>query len=130
MSSGYDLFDVALAARKNAYAPYSGFAVGAAVRASSGRIFAGANVENASFPVGTCAEAGALAAMITAGERCLVEALVVGDGSRLLTPCGACRQRLAEFADPQLLVHSAGPTGIRETFTLGALLPHVFDLTT
>ena len=129
MSTAHDLFAAASAAREKAYAPYSGFAVGAAVRASSGRIFAGTNVENASYPVGTCAEAGALAAMVTAGEQSLIEALIVGGDSRLLTPCGACRQRLAEFGGPQTLVHCADPTGIRDTFTLDALLPHAFVLT-
>ena len=95
-----DLLAAARAARANAYAPYSHFAVGAAVRAASGAIFSGANVENAAYPVGTCAEAGAIAAMVAAGEHTLVEALVVGDGEALVTPCGACRQRLREFGAP------------------------------
>ncbi len=125
-----DLFAAAAAARANAYAPYSNFAVGAAVRAGSGRVFAAANVENASFPVGTCAEAGAVAAMVAAGERRIAAVLVLGGavGGRALTPCGACRQRLAEFAGPGTPVHSADANGLRASFTLGALLPEAFTL--
>ena len=122
------LLSAAVAARRNAYAPYSNFAVGAAVRSESGVIFAGTNVENASYPVGTCAEAGAIAAMIAAGGRRIVEALVCGESDVPLVPCGACRQRLAEFADPDILVHAAGQDGIRATFTLDALLPSAFVL--
>lgn len=122
------LFDAAVAAREKAYAPYSNFAVGAAVRTDTGAIFAGANVENASYPVGTCAEAGAIAAMVAAGGRVIVEALVVGGGSQALTPCGACRQRFREFAGPEALIHAAGLDGIKATFTLGALLPEAFVL--
>jgi cytidine deaminase len=123
---GTELLAAALTARANAHAPYSGFAVGAAIRTASGRIFAGANVENVSFPEGTCAEASAVGAMVTAGERSIVEVLTVADGGRLTTCCGGCRQRLAEFARPETLVHAAGPEGIRRTFTLGELLPAAF----
>ncbi len=121
-----DLLAAALAAQQNAYAPYSNFAVGAAVRTASGAIFAGCNAENAAYPVGTCAEAGAIAAMVAAGERRIVEALVVGDGVALVTPCGACRQRLREFANAALIVHVACRDGVRATFTLETLLPHAF----
>jgi cytidine deaminase len=121
-----DLLAAAAAARANAYAPYSAFTVGAAVRTDKGTIFAGANAENASYPVGTCAEAGAVAAMVAAGERVIVEALVVGGGEALVTPCGACRQRLREFAAPHMEVHVAGPEGVRASFTLDALLPFAF----
>ncbi len=121
-----DLLAAALAAQQNAYAPYSNFAVGAAVRTASGAIFAGCNAENAAYPVGTCAEAGAIAAMVAAGERRIVEALVVGDGEALVTPCGACRQRLREFADAALFVHVACRGGVRATFTLETLLPYAF----
>lgn len=123
-----DLLAAAAAARANAYAPYSRFSVGAALRTASGRIFAGCNVENASYPVGTCAEAGAVAAMIAAGERRIVEVLVLGDLDPPLTPCGLCRQRLAEFGAPDAPVHAAGPDGIKATHTLGDLLPHAFAL--
>lgn len=121
-----DLFEAARAAQQRAYAPYSRFHVGAAVRTPSGRIFAGCNVENASYPAGTCAEAGAVAAMIAAGEQRIVEALVVGDGEALVTPCGICRQRLREFAAPDAKVHVAGPDGVRATFTVDGLLPSSF----
>ena len=121
-----DLFAAARAARENAHAPYSGFAVGAAVRAPSGRIFAACNVENAAYPVGTCAEAGAIAALVVAGETRIVEALVTADSAAPVTPCGACRQRLREFADDTTRIHAADSTGVIATYTLGALLPHSF----
>ena len=120
------LFEAALAAQKAAYAPYSGYPVGAALRTASGRIFAGCNVENASFPVGVCAEAGAISAMIAAGERVIAELLILGDGEALTTPCGACRQRIREFAPPETPIHIADRNGIRAAFTQSALLPHSF----
>jgi cytidine deaminase len=120
------LFEAALTAQRAAYAPYSGYQVGAALRAASGRIFACCNVENASFPVGTCAEAGAIAAMIAGGERAIAEMLVIGDGEALATPCGACRQRIREFAAPETPIHIAGPAGLRASFTRSSLLPHSF----
>ncbi|HEX5079940.1 MAG TPA: purine-nucleoside phosphorylase [Geminicoccaceae bacterium] len=123
-----DLLDAALAAYGNAHAPYSQFQVGAAVRTESGRIFAGANVENAAYPEGNCAEASALAAMVAAGERRIVEVLVVAGGERLCTPCGGCRQRLSEFGAPATLVHLCDPGGLRRTVTLGELLPLSFSL--
>ena len=123
-----DLLDAALAAHGNAHAPYSQFQVGAAVRTKSGGIFAGANVENAAYPSGNCAEASALAAMVAAGEREVVEVLVVAAGERLCTPCGGCRQRLSEFGTPQTLVHLCDPGGLRRTVTLGELLPLAFVL--
>ncbi|HEX2478427.1 MAG TPA: purine-nucleoside phosphorylase [Geminicoccaceae bacterium] len=121
-----DLFDAGRAAFENAHAPYSNFKVGAAVRARSGRVFCGANVENASYPEGNCAEASAIAAMVAAGERRITEALVVAVGERLCTPCGGCRQRLAEFAGPDLPIHLCDPQGLRRTVTLGELLPLSF----
>jgi xanthosine phosphorylase len=123
-----DLFEAARAAFENAHAPYSAFSVGAAVRTASGRIFAGANVENASYPEGNCAEASALAAMVAAGERTIAEALVLAAGERLCTPCGGCRQRLAEFAGPAVPIHLCDPDGLRRTVTLGELLPLSFSL--
>ncbi len=121
-----DLLAAATAARANAYCPYSGYAVGAAVRTEAGAIFAGANVENAAYPVGTCAEAGAVAAMVAGGGRRITAVLVVGPGPAPTTPCGACRQRLREFAGPDTPVHVAGPGGVAASFTLGALLPEAF----
>jgi cytidine deaminase len=119
------LLAAALAARANAYARYSGFAVGAAVLTEAAEIFAGANVENVSYPVGTCAEAGAVAAMVAAGGRRIVEALVVSAGGEA-TPCGACRQRLREFADDSTPIHTASLDGIVRTSRLGTLLPEAF----
>ena len=110
-----DLFDAAKAAQDAAYAPYSHFNVGAAMRTPSGAIFAGCNVENAAYPQGACAETGAISAMALAGERRIAEILVIGDGEGLCTPCGGCRQRIREFAAPETPMHIAGPEGLRMT---------------
>jgi cytidine deaminase len=129
-----ELFEAARAVQPRAYAPYSNFHVGAAVRATSGAIYASCNVENAAYPQGVCAEGGALSMMITGGDRRVAEVLVVGDGDLLCTPCGGCRQKLREFADLDVLVHVAGPEGVRRTFTIEELLPagfgpeHLLDL--
>jgi cytidine deaminase len=120
------LFDAALAARGQAYAPYSRFHVGAALLDEQGRLHAGCNVENAAYPQGTCAEAGALAAMVLAGGRRLRAVLVVGAGAEPCTPCGGCRQKLREFGDDALPVLVADPSGLRARFTLGQLLPASF----
>lgn len=122
----FDLLQAAEAARVHAYAPYSNFTVGAAIRTASGAIYAGTNVENAAYPVGTCAEAGAIAAMIAGGDRTIVEVVVTGPSRTPITPCGACRQRIREFAGPQTPIHAGGPNGIMASFTLGALLPEAF----
>ena len=124
--SAADLFTAALRARENAYAPYSGFAVGAAVRGASGRVYAGCNVENAAFPEGLCAEASAIGACVAAGETEIVETLVVAAAPAPVTPCGACRQRLREFARGDAPVHAANASGIVATFTMDSLLPHSF----
>lgn len=120
------LFEVARAVRLHAHAPYSRFPVGAALLDERGRIHAGCNVENAAYPVGTCAEAGAIAAMVAAGGRRIRAILVLGAGAQPVTPCGACRQRIREFADGATPVHAAGPEGLLESFTLEALLPASF----
>ena len=114
-----ELFAAAKAAQANAYAPYSRFKVGAALRTPSGAIFSGCNVENAAYPQGACAEAGAIAAMALAGKRRIAEILVVGDGEALCTPCGGCRQRIREFADPSTAIHIAGPEGVRRDLHAG-----------
>jgi cytidine deaminase len=121
-----ELLAAARAAQANSYSPYSNFPVGAAVRAASGRVYAGANWENAAFPQGICAEASAIAAMVTAGEREIVEVLTIAGGDQLTTCCGGCRQKLREFAALDTPVHAAGPDGVRRTFTLGELLPESF----
>jgi cytidine deaminase len=121
-----DLFDAAKSARANAYAPYSRFSVGAAIRTPEGEIFSGCNVENAAYPQGACAEAGAISAMARAGRRRIAQILVIGDGEGLCTPCGGCRQRIREFADRSTPIHIAGDEGVRASFTLEELLPHSF----
>jgi cytidine deaminase len=120
------LFDAARSARENAYAPYSRFHVGAALRTPEGEIYSGCNVENAAYPQGACAEAGAIAAMARAGRRRIAEILVIGGGEGLCTPCGGCRQRIREFAEAATPIHVAGPEGVRASFTLGELLPQSF----
>ena len=121
-----NLLQAALEARANAHAPYSGFKVGAAVRCSDGSVFAGCNVENVAYPEGTCAEAGAIAAMVAAGRTEIEAVLVVADGPSVIAPCGGCRQKLAEFAPPDATVVLAGPEGERARTTVGALLPAAF----
>lgn len=126
MSSLDELFKAAKAVQARAYVPYSRFKVGAAIRTPDGAVYAGCNVENAAYPVGTCAEAGAIAAMIGGGANRIAEILVIGDGPVLVTPCGGCRQRIREFAAPDTPIHIAGPEGIRRSFTLDELLPVSF----
>ena len=120
-----DLLAAAAAARDNAHAPYSGFAVGAALRTEGG-VFAGCNVENVAYPEGTCAEAGAIAAMVAAGARRILEVAVIAGGPAPVPPCGGCRQKLAEFAGPDVPVTMATTAGAREETTVGALLPGAF----
>lgn len=121
-----DLIAAASAARANAYVPYSRFAVGAAIRADDGRLYTGANVENAAYPQAQCAEATAIGAMISAGGRRIAEMVVLADGDALCTPCGGCRQRIREFAASDTPIHLCGLQGIRRTVTLGELLPLSF----
>ncbi len=116
------LLRAARAAMEYAYAPYSQFKVGAAVRAPSGAIYAGANVENVAYPQGQCAEASALGALVTAGETAITAVAVVAERLEICPPCGGCRQRLSEFGDASTPVY-LGPT----TTTLGELLPGAFD---
>ncbi|MBZ0130533.1 MAG: cytidine deaminase [Rhodobacteraceae bacterium] len=122
-----DLMDAAKAVQANAYAPYSKFRVGAAIRTASGAIFAGCNVENVAYPEGTCAEAGAIAAMAAAGEREIAEVAVIADGDDPVTPCGGCRQKLAEFAAPDVVVTMSGKGGNSVTMTIADLLPGAFS---
>ena len=126
MDGTAELIAAAARACENAYAPYSGFAVGAALRTADGRLFAGANVENAAFPQGQCAEASAIGAMVSAGAREIREFVVLAAGAALCSPCGGCRQRIREFAAPGLPIHLCGPEGVRRTVTLGELLPLAF----
>ena len=117
-------------AMENAYAPYSKFKVGAALRGGGGGIFTGANVENASYPQGQCAETSAIGALVTAGETRIAAVAVTAERMDICPPCGGCRQRLSEFGGPETPVYLGGPGGPRETTTLGELLPLAFDLET
>jgi homotetrameric cytidine deaminase len=120
------LLRAAEAAMRNAHAPYSDFKVGAALRAPSGAIYVGANVENAAYPQGQCAEASAIGALVAAGERTIVAAAVVAEKLDVCPPCGGCRQRLSEFGGPDVPVHLGRPGGRLETVTLAELLPLSF----
>jgi len=120
------LKQAALKVRENAYAPYSGFQVGVALMSTSGEIYTGVNVENAAYPEGTCAEAGAIARMIAAGDRKITAVYVVADGAEPVPPCGGCRQKLAEFSAPDVPVTMATISGIEKTLTVAQLLPGAF----
>lgn len=113
--------------RLNAHTPYSGFQVGAAVRTASGRVFVGCNVENVAYPEGTCAEAGAIAAMCAAGEREIAEIYVIAGSPKPVTPCGGCRQKIAEFAAGDVQVTMATTTGEEQMMRVRDLLPGAFD---
>ena len=121
-----DLLPAATEVRENAYAPYSRFKVGAAVRGLSGAVYQGCNVENAAYPEGTCAEAGAIAAMVAAGETELTEVAVIADCPEPVSPCGGCRQKLAEFGRPDVRVTLATVEGRIAETTIGELLPGHF----
>jgi cytidine deaminase len=123
---GKALIAAAAAVRAHAYAPYSRLKIGAAIRAEDGRIYVGANVENASYPEGLCAETAAIAAMIAGGARRIEAMAVVGPGGAPAPPCGGCRQRIAEFADAGTPIHLATEAGTRRTVVLGELLPLAF----
>ena len=124
--SDVELVAAAISAMSHAYAPYSSFYVGAAIRDENGQIHSGANVENAAYPQGACAEAGAISAMIMAGGRKIDAIAVAGKGDVLCTPCGGCRQRIREFAEAATPIIIADETGERARFTLAEILPHSF----
>ena len=121
-----DLLAAARAVRENAHAPYSGFKVGAAIRGAGGGLHLGCNVENAAYPEGTCAEAGAIAAMVAAGETRIAEIAVIAASPRPVPPCGGCRQKLGEFAGPETPVTLATTDGALFRTTVGDLLPGAF----
>jgi len=120
------LITAARAARAMAHAPYSRFAVGAAVLDEQGRVHAGCNVENAAYPQGWCAEASALSAMVLAGGKRALAVAVCAVAPQPVTPCGGCRQKLREFAADDCPVWVADLDGHRATYSLGGLLPHSF----
>jgi cytidine deaminase len=121
------LIKIAIDARGRAYAPYSGYAVGASILDENGQIHSGQNIENASYPNGICAEAAAISAMISAGGRHIVTLAVSGgDGQHLCTPCGSCRQRIREFSLPDTQVLVADDTGLKARFLFDELLPSSF----
>ena len=120
------LRDQAIAVRERAYAPYSSFKVGVALRGAGGETFSGCNVENVAYPEGTCAEAGAIAAMIAGGETRLAEVYVVADSPEPVTPCGGCRQKLVEFGGGDVRVTMATLAGDERVMTLADLLPGAF----
>lgn len=121
------LVDAARDVRPRAYTPYSNFKVGAAILGKQGAVHLGVNVENVAYPEGTCAEAGAIAAMIAAGETRIAEVAVIADSPKPVSPCGGCRQKLAEFGDPDVVVTLATTDGLTLRTTIGELLPGVFD---
>lgn len=120
------LLQAARTTRQHAHAPYSGFAVGAALLDDQGRVHAGCNVENAAYPQGLCAEAVALGHLVAAGGRRVLAAAIVGEGVQLITPCGGCRQKLREFAAADMPVWCGDLRAVQGRFTLGELLPHSF----
>lgn len=126
MSDTSDLIEAARGVRKNAYVPYSGFKVGAALRSARGAIFSGCNVENVAYPEGTCAEAGAIAAMVAAGETSFSEIAVIADAPEPVTPCGGCRQKLFEFATEDAMITMATTGGEAIVRPVADLLPGAF----
>jgi homotetrameric cytidine deaminase len=121
-----ELLRLAREAAGRAYAPYSNFPVGAAVRTEDGRRYAGANVENAAYPQGQCAEASAIGAMVAGGGGRVVEVVVAAPSAEECAPCGGCRQRLREFAGPDAPIHLADLERVRRTTSLAELLPLSF----
>ena len=120
------LIDDARRVRANAHAPYSNFKVGAALRTKNGEVYAGCNVENVAYPEGTCAEAGAIAAMVAAGAGDITEILVMAESDVPITPCGGCRQKIAEFGSPETVIILANTKAEVGRTTLGELLPGSF----
>jgi cytidine deaminase len=120
------LIAAARAAREKAYAPYSKFAVGAAVLDEAGQVHAGCNVENAAYPQGLCAEASAVAQLVLAGSRQVLAVVVAAEAAQPVTPCGGCRQKLREFAADDVPLWSVDAHAVRARFILGELLPASF----
>lgn len=122
----HDLFEAARDAMARAYAPYSKFPVGAAIRADDGKIYLGANIENLSFPQGWCAEPTAIGAMVMGGAKKIVEMAVIAEKLACCPPCGGCRQKIAEFAGPDTRIYLCDDMGVQQTMTMEELLPFSF----
>lgn len=120
------LLQAATEVRLNAWAPYSRFKVGAALRATSGKVYTGCNVENVAYPEGTCAEAGAIAAMVAGGDTRIAEIWVIADSPEPVPCCGGCRQKIAEFADADVKVTLCTTDGKQKVMTVAEILPGVF----
>ena len=126
MNTSSQLFELARQIRQHAYAPYSGFAVGAAILSNDGKMYSGCNVENISYPCGSCAEQGAISAMIAGKSKEIAQILIIADSQELTTPCGACLQRIKEFAAPNCEVLLADLSGIKKVLKLQEMLPYAF----
>ena len=122
------MLKLARKARGNSYAPYSKFKVGACVLSKKGKYYLGSNVENSSSPEGTCAETGAVAAMVAAGDRHIEAVVIVGPTHKAISPCGGCRQRLAEFASKKVPVYFFDDEGNMKSMTVSELLPESFKV--
>ena len=120
------LFELAQEAASNAYAPYSNFKVGSAILSHSGHFYVGCNVENIAYPNGSCAEAGAISAMVVGGDKQIKSLLIYADSQTLITPCGACRQRISEFANKDTIIYLANSKGVQKKYTANELLPNNF----
>ncbi|KJZ15852.1 cytidine deaminase [Marinomonas sp. S3726] len=118
--------ELANKAMSKAYVPYSEFKVGAVIETLNGKVYSGCNVENAAYPEGTCAEAGAISAMVLDGEQKIDNIYVLGNGEQLVTPCGGCRQKIREFSTSDTQIHICGPEGVRKTLSMEELLPFSF----
>ena len=127
MNKKIDLYEAAKNTMHNAYAAYSTFLVGAAILSDNNNIYTGCNVENVSYPCGTCAEQGAISAMIAGGDKQIKEILIISNGKELISPCGACRQRIAEFATSNTIIHLANNKSIQKSLKISELLPLAFD---
>lgn len=121
-----ELFALAKEAMNKAYVPYSHFHVGAAILTANGKVYSGCNVENAAFPEGTCAEAGAIASMVLGGDTLIKDIFVIGKGEELVTPCGGCRQKIREFSSADTMIHICGDEGVRKSLSMNELLPFSF----
>jgi cytidine deaminase len=120
------MLEQATLARDRAYAPYSHFHVGCCIKTTNNEFFTGFNIENVSYSLTLCAEATAIAAMITAGQKHIAEITIISSGKDICSPCGACRQRIREFASPEALIHMFSASGEQQTNTLAELLPFSF----